>query len=233
MTVSPIPGVKRRSKSLPKNEADMEIYVAVRRERRASCPVLRIARPPDKECMLRSVETPCTQKLTRESAWKVGKKVPELQSHPHRKPGVKNFLALAVGAIGVVFGDIGTSPIYTYSGIYGPGGLPSLESASGPTGSGADPQLIADEVTGTFSAIFWVLTVVVCLKYLLLVLRIDHNGEGGSIALMQAVLQPDSDGNKPSSRLKLAMKMMGMMGMSLLLGDGEHSLRARFVLIFY
>ena len=71
---------------------------------------------------------------------------------------------MTLGAIGVVYGDIGTSPLYTMATIFGPeGGVP------------AD----AAHLVGAASTIFWALMLVVTLKYVLLILRADNRGEGG------------------------------------------------------
>jgi KUP system potassium uptake protein len=81
----------------------------------------------------------------------------------------KRLLGLALLATGVVFGDIGTSPLYAFRLNFGP------EVGLAPT---------ADNVLGVASLIFWSLTLVISIKYLLLVLRADHDGEGGILALL-------------------------------------------------
>ena len=79
---------------------------------------------------------------------------------------------LVVGAIGVVFGDIGTSPLYTLRECFtGPHGLP----------------LTAGNVLGVLSMIFWALMIVVTLKYVTLIMRADNRGEGGILALTALV----------------------------------------------
>jgi len=92
----------------------------------------------------------------------------------HGQGGTRNFLWLALGATGVVFGDTGTSPLYTYSGIF----ASELH---------ATPE--AEDVKGAFSMIFWVLTWTVCIKYLMVVMKASHHGEGGILVLMQVALQ--------------------------------------------
>jgi K+ potassium transporter len=75
-------------------------------------------------------------------------------------------LALTVGALGVVFGDIGTSPIYTVQTVFNP----------------TDPHPVpvtTDSVYGVISLIFWSVTIIVTIKYMLLVMRADNDGEGG------------------------------------------------------
>src|ERR1700730_2251405 len=81
------------------------------------------------------------------------------------------FKALLIGSIGVVYGDIGTSPLYALR--------EAVVAAGGSTG-GVDPQA----VVGVLSLILWALIIVVTLKYVLILLRADNNGEGGTLALM-------------------------------------------------
>ena len=81
------------------------------------------------------------------------------------------FKALMLGSIGVVYGDIGTSPLYALR--------EAVVAASGRDG-GVDPQA----VLGILSLILWALIVVVTLKYVVILLRADNNGEGGTLALM-------------------------------------------------
>jgi KUP system potassium uptake protein len=76
--------------------------------------------------------------------------------------------ALTLGAIGVVYGDIGTSPLYTLKEIFAPATGVPLDQA---------------HLIGAVSAIFWALMLVVTLKYVILVLRADNRGEGGALAL--------------------------------------------------
>src|SRR5437870_430075 len=82
------------------------------------------------------------------------------------------FKALMLGSIGVVYGDIGTSPLY------------ALREAVTAAGGGADGGVTALAVLGVLSLILWALIVVVTLKYVLILLRADNNGEGGTLALM-------------------------------------------------
>ena len=93
-------------------------------------------------------------------------------SEPPAEPeGLRRQLALALSALGIVYGDIGTSPLYAFR--------QSL--------TGLEPS--ADNVLGILSLIFWALVVVVSLKYLVLVMRADNRGEGGILALL-ALLNP-------------------------------------------
>lgn len=106
--------------------------------------------------------------------------------------------AVAVGALGVVFGDIGTSPLYAFEQCF-PSHHPSTA-----------------EVLGVFSLVFWALLLVVCIKYLSLILRADNQGEGGILALI-ALLQGAGHGATAApSRLAL----VGLLGAALLYGDG-------------
>ena len=80
-------------------------------------------------------------------------------------------LALVVGALGVVFGDIGTSPIYTLQTVFNPG----------------DPHPVpvsTTNVLGVASLVFWSVTIIVTVTYVLLAMRIDNDGEGGIMALI-------------------------------------------------
>jgi KUP system potassium uptake protein len=83
----------------------------------------------------------------------------------------EGFKALLLGSIGVVYGDIGTSPLYAFR---------EAVTAAGATENGASPQA----VLGVLSLILWALILVVTLKYVIILLRADNNGEGGTLALM-------------------------------------------------
>src|SRR5262245_21716948 len=82
-----------------------------------------------------------------------------------------NFWALALGSVGVVYGDIGTSPLYAFR-----------EAAMAASHHGGGP-LTRETVLGTLSMIVWALVIVVTFKYVLLLLRADNNGEGGTLSL--------------------------------------------------
>jgi len=115
-----------------------------------------------------------------------------------------------LGATGVVFGDIGTSPLYTFSGIF-VGVLNTTE----PT-----PRDIVD----AFSMIFWMLTLVVGIKYVCLVMRVSHHGEGGTFAMLQTILEGPKAASAGSGalapRTKSAVVFLAMLGVSLVAGDG-------------
>src|ERR1700761_7037705 len=79
--------------------------------------------------------------------------------------------AVTIGALGVVFGDIGTSPIYTLQTVFNPG----------------DPHPVAvthDNVIGVTSLVLWSVTLIVTITYVVLVMRADNDGEGGILALI-------------------------------------------------
>ncbi|ACC73832.1 potassium transporter Kup [Paraburkholderia phymatum] len=115
---------------------------------------------------------------------------------PH-KPALRS---LALAALGVVYGDIGTSPLYTLQTVFEPSsGLP----------------LTPLNVIGIVSLIFWSLTIVVSLKYVALILRANNHGEGGIMALL--ALAASSVADRP--RLRHALLIVGVMGASLFYGD--------------
>ncbi len=108
--------------------------------------------------------------------------------------------ALTVGAIGVVYGDIGTSVLYSVKEVFAGGHVP----------------FTPDNVYGILSIFFWTLTVIVSLKYVTLVLRADNNGEGGLIAMLALASTAVQD--KP--RLRKVLLLVGIFGTSLFYGDG-------------
>src|SRR5215470_8477528 len=115
----------------------------------------------------------------------------------HRTP----FALLCLGALGVVFGDIGTSPLYT---------LKECLHASG-----ENPGEL--EVLGILSMIFWALTMVVTVKYLLFIMKADNKGEGGIFALLALV--PESLRTARPGRIT-AVAAFAVAGAALLFGDG-------------
>jgi len=116
-------------------------------------------------------------------------------------PRKQSLGALALGAIGVVYGDIGTSPLYTMHEIFaGSGGV----------------ELNHDNVLGVVSVIFWTLMIVVSMKYVTLILRADNHGEGGIMALL--ALASSAVAGKP--RLRRALFVAGVFGAALFYGDG-------------
>ncbi|WP_459800385.1 potassium transporter Kup [Herbidospora sp. RD11066] len=107
-------------------------------------------------------------------------------------------LAVVVAALGVVFGDIGTSPIYTIQTVFNP----------------ADPHPVpvsTGNVYGVVSLIFWSVTIIVTVTYVLLAMRADNDGEGGIMALITLV--------RRSGRNTFALAALGIFGASLFFGD--------------
>jgi KUP system potassium uptake protein len=119
----------------------------------------------------------------------------------HKPKTRSELLALSLGAIGVVFGDIGTSPIYAIR-----------ESFHASHGLAVTPA----NTLGILSLIFWALILVISIKYLTLVLMADNNGEGGIIALT-ALVMPHGRGKARGSRK--ALVLVGLFGAALLYGD--------------
>ncbi len=116
-----------------------------------------------------------------------------------QSPQTKEKVAsLALSAIGVVFGDIGTSPLYAVKEVFH-GGLPTD----------------ATHVLGVLSLIFWALTLVVTTKYAIFIMRADNKGEGGIMALMALALH----GSKDNPQRKVFIVTIGLLGASLFYGD--------------
>ncbi len=111
-------------------------------------------------------------------------------------------LFLALGALGIVYGDIGTSPLYAVRECF--------------HGTHA-VALTKSNILGVLSLVFWSLTMVVCVKYVVFVLRADNQGMGGVFALLALI---PLDAKKMSPRLYSAIVLVAMLGASLLYGDG-------------
>ena len=108
--------------------------------------------------------------------------------------------ALTLGAIGVVYGDIGTSVLYAMKVVF----------------EGGHVAFTPDNVMGILSIFFWTLTVIVSIKYVALVLRADNNGEGGLVAMLALASQAVKD----SPRLRRVLLIVGIFGTCLFYGDG-------------
>ena len=108
--------------------------------------------------------------------------------------------ALTLAAIGVVYGDIGTSPLYALKEVFADGRVP----------------LTPDNILGVLSMVFWTLTVIVSLKYVTLILRADNNGEGGLIAMLALASQAVK--HRPELRRRLLI--LGIFGTAIFFGDG-------------
>jgi len=124
-------------------------------------------------------------------------------SAPHAHGSSDALSKLALGALGVVYGDIGTSPLYALKQCV------NGEHSVAPT---------PENVLGLLSLVFWSLTLVVVVKYLVFVLAADNNGEGGVLALM-ALVSPRTDKATPR-RSRAALVYLGLFGAALLYGDG-------------
>ncbi|HUO02600.1 MAG TPA: KUP/HAK/KT family potassium transporter, partial [Rhizomicrobium sp.] len=120
---------------------------------------------------------------------------------PDAPPSLKRELGLTLGALGVVFGDIGTSPLY------------AMQQTAQAAASGNAPAIAA--VYGSVSLIFWALVIVVTIKYVVFIMRADNNGEGGVLALAALAHRA------PVSRnVKTAIGVAALMGLALFYGDG-------------
>jgi KUP system potassium uptake protein len=115
-------------------------------------------------------------------------------------PKSSSAAALIIGTIGVVYGDIGTSVLYAVKEVFGHGHLP----------------FTVENVYGILSMFFWTLTVIVSIKYVVLVLRADNEGEGGLVAMLALASRAVAD--KP--RLRNVLLLVGIFGTSLFYGDG-------------
>ncbi len=115
-------------------------------------------------------------------------------------PSKSSSAALTLAAIGVVYGDIGTSVLYALKEVFGSGHVPFTQA----------------NIYGILSILFWTLTVIVSLKYVVLVLRADNNGEGGLVAMLALA----SEAVKDKPRLRGALLAVGMFGTALFYGDG-------------
>ncbi len=122
-----------------------------------------------------------------------------LQSHPQPAPQQQPFAPLAVAVLGVVYGDIGTSPIYALRESF--------------AGHSPIPVSTAN-ILGILSLIFWTLILIISLKYMVFVLRADNRGEGGTFALL-ALLGPDRGQERRSRRVLI---LLGVLGASMLYG---------------
>jgi KUP system potassium uptake protein len=120
--------------------------------------------------------------------------------HPHTPRSPAALAALTLGALGVVYGDIGTSPLYALKEVFHGGRVAATH----------------DNILGVLSLIFWTMTVIVSLKYVLLVLRADNNGEGGLIAMLALATMAVRD--RPA--LRRVLLTVGLFGTAVFYGDG-------------
>jgi len=120
---------------------------------------------------------------------------------PESSSASRGISALVVGAIGVVYGDIGTSPLYTMrEAFHGPHGMPVTPA----------------NILGVLSLIFWALVIVVSIKYVVFIMRADNKGEGGIMALMALVQRATAGG----TRVRWLLMTLGIFGAALFYGDG-------------
>jgi KUP system potassium uptake protein len=125
----------------------------------------------------------------------------KIYAPPHAGTG-RSWAPAALACMGVVFGDIGTSPLYTLN--------VAAKSAS------PDGQVSPAAVLGCVSLIFWSLIIVISIKYAILIMRADNHGEGGILALLALVSPRRARRNK----WRAAMVVIGLVGATLLYGDG-------------
>ena len=121
---------------------------------------------------------------------------PATHAHGHGNDGI---LKLAVGAIGIVFGDIGTSPLYAFRETFAGHHKLSLDQA---------------HIMGVTSLMFWSMMIVVTIKYVAIIMRADNKGEGGSLALLALISR--TAGNK---RWTAGIVLLGVFATSLFYGD--------------
>ena len=119
-----------------------------------------------------------------------------------QQPNKKQMATLTLAALGIVYGDIGTSPLYALKEVFG--------------GSHHPVPITPDNVLGILSLFFWSLLIVVTLKYVAFIMRADNKGEGGIIALMTLALQK----GVPGTWQQRLLITLGLFGAALFYGDG-------------
>jgi KUP system potassium uptake protein len=127
-----------------------------------------------------------------------GKALADAATPGHHTAHQSSFWALALGSVGVVFGDIGTSPLY------------AMREALHHSRSGGTAELA---VLGVVSLVFWALLLIVTLKYVVFLMRADNKGEGGTLALMAL-------GQRALGRRSSVVFFLGVIGAALFYGDG-------------
>jgi KUP system potassium uptake protein len=125
-----------------------------------------------------------------------GAVAPASDGHHHGKEGL---LKLSVGAIGIVFGDIGTSPLYAFRETFAGHHVLELDKA---------------HILGALSLMFWSMMLVVTLKYVTVIMRADNKGEGGSLALLALISR-----SVPAKRWSAGIVLLGVFATSLFYGD--------------
>src|ERR1700760_677695 len=124
---------------------------------------------------------------------------PPATRHARRQLGMA---ALTLGALGVVFGDIGTSPLYALQTVFS-----ADNHAVKPTEA---------DVFGVISLVFWSITLIVSIEFVLFIMRADNDGEGGILALIAKVEMTKLS----SKQAKMTLIAIGMFGAALFYGDG-------------
>lgn len=119
----------------------------------------------------------------------------------HHRTGQQKFWVIALSALGVVYGDIGTSPLYAFRECF------SSEHGL---------LLTPGNILGILSLIFWTMIITVCVKYMMVVLKADNKGEGGILSLMALATGDEETG----SRRRGLLIVLGLFGSALLYGDG-------------
>ncbi|MCJ7996933.1 potassium transporter Kup [Rhizobium cremeum] len=117
--------------------------------------------------------------------------------NPHQSKSWRSLFTLALGSVGVVYGDIGTSPLYAFREALKPIGHDGITRV---------------EIIGLISLIIWSLTIIVTIKYVLFLLRADNEGEGGTLSLL-ALLSKNAGGHGA------VLMVLGLVGAALFLGD--------------
>lgn len=113
----------------------------------------------------------------------------------------KQLALLCLGALGVVYGDIGTSPLYAMKEVF----------------AGNHPiALTEDNVLGSLSLFFWALVIVVSIKYVMFIMRADNRGEGGIMAMIALAMR----GTRPEGRSHKVIMILGVLGAAMFYGDG-------------
>src|ERR1700761_505726 len=146
---------------------------------------------PDAACTLK--DSPLSEDLPEAMA---ADYAPDRSPHGHAQDGL---IKLAVGAIGVGFGDIGTSPLYAFRETFNGHHKLALDTA---------------HIMGVTSLMFWSMMIVVSLKYVSIIMRADNKGEGGSLALLALV-----SGRTKTRRWSNGIILLGVFATALFYGD--------------
>lgn len=127
-------------------------------------------------------------------------------AHPHfQAQSRKEFLILSLSALGVVFGDIGTSPLYAFRECFhGTHGVPAGHA----------------NILGVLSLVFWSLVIVISIKYIGFVMRANNKGEGGILSLMSLVSPQVRQEDEVKDYRNWILIIVGLFGAALLYGDG-------------